>query len=221
MAKKVRRQTRPDSVPYTDKAFRPYVAALGQIALAWNGLHQSLAMLFCLVMGGGFVGRFLAIWHAIKNDRTQRDVLLAAAKAETGYQSERERRLIDDVEWICKRADSVEEARNNALHSPLWGNKRGPEIIVMPVIGLGHDRAKKLWAKLKDKDDLLVELRWCRRAAMTLNEFAQAIDDAMTDSRVPWPERPTWPTHERPNSTKRHRPARRVKHPRPPPPSPE
>jgi hypothetical protein len=39
------------SLPFTHKAFRPYVIALGQLALTWNDLHVTLAMLFCHVMG--------------------------------------------------------------------------------------------------------------------------------------------------------------------------
>ena len=31
--------------------FRPYATALGQIALAWNGLHERLAFLFCMANG--------------------------------------------------------------------------------------------------------------------------------------------------------------------------
>jgi hypothetical protein len=33
------------SLPYTHPAFRPYVAALGQLTLAWNDLHLALQML--------------------------------------------------------------------------------------------------------------------------------------------------------------------------------
>ena len=123
------------TVPYTDKAFLPYVRALGQLALAWNGLHESMAILFCTIMGGGFVGRFLAVWHAIKNDRVQRGILLAAVRTNsapplTGFSGESGERLISDIEWLCNRADEVEEARNNALHSPLWGYQRGPSSLL-------------------------------------------------------------------------------------------
>ena len=69
------------SVPFTDKAFRPYAVALGQFALAWNDLHVALGMLFCTVMGGGFSNPALAIWHELKADRAQRDILKAAARA--------------------------------------------------------------------------------------------------------------------------------------------
>jgi hypothetical protein len=53
MAKRVKGEW-ADSIPYTHKAFRPHITVLGQLTLAWNDLHQTLAILFCSVMGGGF-----------------------------------------------------------------------------------------------------------------------------------------------------------------------
>jgi hypothetical protein len=56
---------------------------------------------------------------------------------------------IEDVEWLCKRVDVLEEERNNALDSPLWAYQRGPnEAVVMPLVALGHVRAKKLSEKI-------------------------------------------------------------------------
>jgi hypothetical protein len=57
---------------------------IGQIALALNGFQSELAMLFCTVMGGGYSNQFLAIWHALKNDAAQRDILEAAAREARG-----------------------------------------------------------------------------------------------------------------------------------------
>jgi len=61
-------------------AYRPYVVALGQLTLAWNVLHEAMSLLFCSVMGGGYANQFLAVWHAINSDRTQRAVLLLLSK---------------------------------------------------------------------------------------------------------------------------------------------
>ena len=113
------------SVPFTHEKFRPYTLALGQFTLAWNDLHTSLAMLFCTVMGGGFSNPALAIWHELKADRAQRDILNAAMKSTVingGSQS-----LSEEIDWICKRADSLEECRNNALHS-LCGARRPKQV---------------------------------------------------------------------------------------------
>jgi hypothetical protein len=98
--------------------FRPYATALGQIALAWNGLLERLAFLFCMVMGGGQVNHFFATWYAIKNDRAQRDMLLAATKVDIANLSLYCPKLKEDITWLLKRCDEIEEARNDALHSP-------------------------------------------------------------------------------------------------------
>src|ERR1700730_18254342 len=126
------------SLPVTSRAFDRYTRALGQLALAWNELHETLSLLFCMVMGGGIVNQYLAIWHEIKVDRAQRDILLAAAKAGAMNGSPFPG-LVEDLEWIWKRANEVEDARNDALHSPLWGSHRGPGAsVVVPMTGLGH-----------------------------------------------------------------------------------
>jgi len=187
MAKKRRTKRPTHFVPYTHARFRPYVIALGQVALAWNGLHEALALLFCAVMGGGVVNQFLAVWHALKTDRAQRDILRAATNSIT--QGTTRPTLVDDVLWLCSRADSLEDTRNDIVHSPLWGYQRGPdEIIVMPVIGLGHTRAQKLFER-----NLLADFRWCRDAALLLTKFAGEMDRALSDDTLPWPERPAWP----------------------------
>ena len=69
-------------IPYSHHGFRPYVEALGQLALAWNELHFNLSLLYCSLMGarvGIPVDQHFAVWHALKMDRAQRDILRAAA----------------------------------------------------------------------------------------------------------------------------------------------
>lgn len=181
-------------IPYSDKVFLPYVAALGQLALAWNGFHETLALLFCSVARDqkptkedSTSGQLLAIWHALKSDRAQREILLAAVQNHVWGAFPAD--FVEDVEWICARANELEEARNNALHSPLWAHERiSHQTIVMPIIGLGHVRAKKLFEK-----NLLREYRWCRDASLILTRFAGEIDESLRDWNRPWPDKPSLP----------------------------
>ena len=108
------------SLHFTHKSFRPYVIALGQLALAWNDLHETLAILFCTVMGSGYVNQFLAVWHAVKSDRSQRDILMASISSHRNFPDDQRKRLQTEIEWICARANALEDMRNDALHSPLW-----------------------------------------------------------------------------------------------------
>jgi hypothetical protein len=161
------------SVPVTHRVFRPYALALGQLALAWNDLHLALEMLFCTAMGGGFINPVLAIWNALKSDRSQREILLAAVKSTpiNGGPA----KLAEEIEWICRRVDVLEDARNDALHSPLWGSPRGPGLpVVSPVVGLGHARASKLLGK-----NLLDEFRWCRQSSTLLRDYVTELDFAV------------------------------------------
>ncbi|HXW26304.1 MAG TPA: hypothetical protein VEK73_16285 [Xanthobacteraceae bacterium] len=164
-------------------------------------------------MGKGPANQHLAVWHALKMDRAQREILLAAAKSNTWGAVPVT--LIEDIEWICGRADVIEDARNDSLHSPLWADERNPaSAIVKPVTFLGHVRAGKLFDK-----DLLTEFRWCRDAAMALDDYAIGIADSLFDPMKPWPDRPVWLNRGRPKkpnprhvrTTKRlppHRPSR-------------
>ena len=206
-----RRRRGGESLPYTHKAFLPYVTALGQLALAWNGLHEALAFLFCSVMGGGYSNQFLAIWHALKSDRAQRDILFAATKSYVSGATLP--KFYDDIEWLCKRADALEDARNDALHSPLWANQRGPDnTIIMPAIGLGHIRAQKLF----EKKHLLSEFRWCRDSAIALTHFSIDIDAVLVDYMKPWPDRPVLPNRGQTSATKPRPPIPQAKRPRQP-----
>jgi hypothetical protein len=206
MAKRVKGEWAP-SIPYTHEAFRPYVTALGQLTLAWNDLHETLAILFCSVMGGGFANQFLAVWHALKSDRSQRDILSAAVSA--GLVQGGPPQLLDDVTWICKQADALEDTRNTALHSPLWGSQWQSETRIQPLLGLGHVRAGRLAGK-----NLLVEFRWCRDAATVLRNFAMEIDVALSRGSA-WPIRPTLPNRGHGQARPRQRPQAKVKNPSP------
>ena len=209
MAKRVRGEW-AESLPFTHKTFRPYALAIGELTLAWNDLHETLAMLFCTVMGGGWVGHYLAIWHAIKVDRAQRDILMAVLKSKrTPGLSLGRPEVYEHAKWICDRANEIEDSyRNNAIHAPLWGTKNS----IVPLTGLGHKRA----ANLADKN-FLSEFRWYRDAISVLRNFAMEIDSALQDYKKPWPEKPDWPTWPHPSTTKPPRRARKAK----PPPQPE
>ena len=194
----------------TDPIFRPYVAALGQLALAWNGLHETLCLLFCTVMEAEAINQYAAIWHALKADRAQREMLAAATESTTRgalpltFQA--------DVKWLCGRVDALEDLRNDALHSPYWAFVRGfNDIVVMPNINLGHVRAKKLLAK-----NLLAEFRGCRDSAILLSRFAWQMDCALSDYTQPWPDRPALPNRPGTNERKRRPQESKAKRLRPP-----
>ena len=214
---------RGSSQRYTSREFLPYVTALGQLALAWNDLQESLAALFWTLMnpppqaGDRINYNPLWAWVAVKSDRMQREMLREVARrSRTDWGREM---ATQDIKWLIKEADKLEDARNDAIHSPLfsvahsfYGSIAGAGPIA-PAWWLFNPRA----LKLRERSDLLGEFRYCRDAAITLSEYAQEIDGALVSRRRAWPGRPRLPNRT-PKSSRQDRP--RQPHPgqHPPPP---
>lgn len=178
---------------YSCNNFRPYVIAIGQAALAWNDLHQRLALLFERVSGAELYGTGLAIWNAAPSDRAAREMLRATLPGVPNRWLRGFPAAQDDIAWLLTEAEKLEDARNNTVHVPLWmveTNTRGTEIL--PQFLLGHRRANRLLEK-----DLLTEFRWCRDTALVLRNYAIALRNALTyrepSELFPWPDRPTLP----------------------------
>ena len=65
-----------------DAKMEPCIMALGKVAHAWNYLQEALGQLFVAVTGlEPHVGE--GVWHILKNDRAQRDMLRATILAST------------------------------------------------------------------------------------------------------------------------------------------
>jgi hypothetical protein len=95
---------RDHSKRYASDEFKPYVTALGQLALAWNDLQESLAGLFMTLVNpppkeGDFVTYTpLWVWASIKSDRSQREMLKAAINhSPTNWNR---CRMTEDLNWL-------------------------------------------------------------------------------------------------------------------------
>jgi hypothetical protein len=194
------RKRRRYSQRYTSAEFKPYVVALGQLALVWNDLQESLGALFWTLMNvppqaGDFVNYLpLRVWGAIKSDRSQWDML----KAAVNYPRQEWRlteKSMTELNWLLERAKSLSDVRNDAIHSPLFavdkslygGQRKGSEKVA-PAWWLFNPRA----GKLAERKSLLAEFRYCRDAAIVLADYAQAIDAALVN-KLALPDRPLLP----------------------------
>lgn len=167
-----------------DKRFEPYALQLGWLAYSWNALHDKLGQLFWTLTGLDNGKIPLAIWNAVKNDRTQRELVRATAKETTGPE------VFSEIKWVLDRADEFEEHRNNALHSPLTFmiDADGPQLASKWLSG--NQRAMKLKGK-----DLLTEFAWYGRSANALGIYVQRINMHLKGGvQFPMPERPKMPT---------------------------
>jgi hypothetical protein len=179
-------RTRQPHHIYTSAPFKPYLLSLGQLTVSWNGLHETLGLLFSTVMQAEVCNQTLAVWQSINNDRMKRGMLKAAALND--FRGAVPTAYPDDVIWLCAQIDGLEDARNDAVHSPIRGYGESlSNLSVKPATELGNQRAKKLL----NKGDVLLDLRKCRDKCVALAKFAHEMDQSLIDYTKPWPARPS------------------------------
>jgi hypothetical protein len=202
---------RPDKKPaktmttrfsrYTGDDFDPYVSALGQLALAWNDLHEALAGLFWTVMSpplheGVEINHVpIHVWHSLRSDLAQREMLRAAVEhPNANWSGERYKWFAEDVVWILKKVMELSTARNDAIHSPLF---------LTPSVSMGPERLSPFeWTfnpraiGLAKRRNLLGEFHYCRDVAIVLHDYCRFIGLALVNPGRTWPGRPGLPTRQ-------------------------
>lgn len=175
-------------------AFQPITQAIGEVTLAWNGLHDDLGSLFWFfldVPNGLIPG---AVWHSIKVDTAQRDMLEAITKLPPhtlGLRMNDETR--EAVIFILDQTKKLIDRRNNAIHCPLV---RTNENEIIPMIGIGHERAKKVSGQLKKespKRDIRGDLYFLYDSITTLRKYTDDLSEALLRETVPFPLKPQMP----------------------------
>ena len=178
---------------FREKHFQPYAKAIGQVVLAWNDLHESIGYLFACILGEDAYDMAGEVWYTCNQDRAARQMLRAAASKFYTEPAQNLAKAKDDIAFLLAQVESLEDARNDIVHSPMWlvgiKNPAGPEI--RPVHIFGHRRA----VKLSKKPNLLAEMAWCRETAIALRDFTIELDDAIWNHRrlKSWPKRPSLP----------------------------
>jgi hypothetical protein len=201
MVRKARPWWRNDR--FTERDYQPYVIAIGQLALAWNDLHEKLGSIFVVVMEGNTADdnedklyQIAAVWSAVNNDRTKREMLDAAVKntPELGYGPFP--KLADDIKWLLARTTALEDTRNDIIHAPLVAFRGSlakslfPTLpVVIPNLLLRNFRAGKL-TKKNPTGPLSDDFRWCRDSILTLRDYAVGLQLGLTVEGRPWPDRP-------------------------------
>jgi hypothetical protein len=197
-----------------DTAFEPYAMEIGFLLREWNDLQERLLSLFITLLRWPNEDIARAIWHAVPNDRSQRQMLLGAASAL--YNPAHPSRKItkaqrdedpfrvafwDEISWIIKSTDTLGAGRDAAAHSPVALLAADPlEFIAR------HYHGNPQAASLRGKK-LLVEFRLYRYRASALRKHAEAINQHIKwEKPLPLPQRPPWPgAHQKATSTHKGR----------------
>ena len=87
---------------------------IGEIAWAWNSLQANLFGIFAAIVSPENLPLAHGLWHLIQSDKTQREMVIAAAQAGVA-----DKRMRDSIEWVCKQAERLSPHRNDAAHTPM------------------------------------------------------------------------------------------------------
>jgi hypothetical protein len=193
MAKRTKEEIRA----FERKALEPYQLALGKVGHAWNHMQEQLGILFCGITGlDDATG--LGIWHALKSDRTQRDLLEAAVTAATSDENFTNDfpKAKEDLLWMLKKVNALAEGRNSAIHAPVFGYSEDfGATEFFALTDYRNPNAAKLGGK-----DILAEFEWYESYFNAIKMFAGEISLSLSGRRransdwLPWPDRPLLPT---------------------------
>jgi hypothetical protein len=168
-----------------EAAFAPYITAAGEVVNAWNKLQKQLSLVFVATTGMP-KDMATAIWHSVRSDAVQRDMLNAAiVETNPDIWKGRLSSAKDDLERLLKVANKLSKARNDAIHAPVALAIDNGKLIPFPNYFHGNPRAKNLKGK-----DIVTEFRRLRDNANTLREFAEKAETALNHASYAWPDRP-------------------------------
>jgi len=173
----------------TDEILQSYFAALGKVAHAWNHLHEELGKVFCAVTNAD-LSLGMAIWHSLKSDRSQREILkgaLASAAQSEDWNREHPG-AADGILDLLKEVDKLADRRNNAIHAPC-DVIPGGDFQIVPITFFGNDKAERLRGK-----DILKEFDWYQRTANLLRRYAWDSRLALDARMMTWPDKPKLPS---------------------------
>ena len=197
---------------------------IGLCVRSWATLHEDLANLFRWVIGGEFSVAF-AMWHSLKSDLAQRELLLAAVKASRAYRTHMAEisnlpepfpqvAVYDEIIFAVNEITALSHKRNDAAHSPIvfpisLGKQEEHEAEISDYTR--NPRAKKL-----KNFELFQYFRWINARTRQMQIYVSALSRCLY-AGAPLPNRPRQPPLSQFPTRKRSRNQNRRKRPPSPP----
>jgi len=122
-----------------EATLEPYFTALGKVAHEWNHLHEELGKVFCAVTALDLsVG--MAIWHSLKSDRSQRDILEGVVQGKEFDEDWMEAHpgAISGVLYLTKETNKIADRRNIAIHAPCHALPELDDFEIKPITFFGN-----------------------------------------------------------------------------------
>lgn len=168
------------------QAMDDHAMALGHVACSWSAMQDRLGHLFSAVIFGHLSDVALAAWHCHQNDRAQREMLVAAAKAALQTRPE----ILGETEELKRHVDGLAELRNDFVHASYALLLRSKSDAVIPDDYYGNKRSKKLAAKYAE-GSLVKELYAFRRKLDHAIELCDELYQCVVDpEQAPSLDRP-------------------------------
>jgi hypothetical protein len=198
--------------PHILERFAEHATEIGHLVFAWARLQQNLGQLFAAIVCRSTPEMGLAIWSALKSDRSQREVLEAATEVALIDLP----KLRDEIFWLLREIDNRVVDRNDAVHTAfLFASQEDGEIAPVPDIMSNPGRLVRLGGK-----DLIEKFEASRDDAFALYRYTAALTDQLSLSeseRPAWPERPQLQSGAQSQSRKGQRRQIAAKRSQPPP----
>lgn len=148
--------------------------AIGKIVMAWNDYQEELGKLFGNLFNRRDWQLALSAWHALDNDRAQRNMLVAAARAKLKPNNP----VLTEIEWL-NNSNKIADQRNIGIHMPLMKySERDGSFHILPLAMFGNSKAAKMSGR-----DLLKEYAHFERQIRKMFSYAVALDFAVTPKR--------------------------------------
>ena len=156
-----------------EKVFGPLATEIGWVAYEWNRLQSALAELFndVLETKSGAVG--YSVWHSLKSDLSQREMLRAAANYHVVTDSEK-KAFCETVVALLNKVNDLSRKRNDALHVPLIFVHTATGLEIETLAFFGSPQARNL-----DSKNLIEEFRWYRKSLAVLAGYAEELHYAL------------------------------------------
>jgi hypothetical protein len=191
---------------------RRFQFELGRLVQTWAVLSESLAGIFqqateCQVHISN------SVWHSVRSDLAQREMLLAALKASCdllrGWPDDEKKKnkllVFGEYIWAVQEITTFSHRRNDLVHSPIVFLRTGTETEYETKVESFHGNPRA--QKLKDKE-LYQYCRWLTDFCENMNKHISFIWQHV-HAHGTLPERPKWrslslfPTRRQPPHRKR------------------
>ena len=185
-------------------------AELGKITRSWANLHEHLASVLSKTTGCAAPIAF-SMWHSLKSDLSQRELLAAAVKAkiavleqdaekaaalgkqDVATENSKQALLFSEYLWAINEITKYSGKRNDLVHSPIHFFHGGPGATVATeyeaIVSDHHGNPRA--ARLKGRE-LFQLCGWMVAFIAEIFRFVAVLGHSRSETD-PLPARPTWP----------------------------